>query len=64
MVRKMRIFPVTPEVDEEVNEFLMNLADRRVRKATVDLQYVVSQTEPKGKYEVTVLYRSPVHRSV
>lgn len=64
MVRKMRIFPVTPEVDEEVNEFLMNLADRRVRKATIDLQYVVSQAEPSGKYEVAVLYRAPAHRTV
>lgn len=59
MVRKMRIFPVTPGVDEVVNEFLMILADRRVRKATIDLQYVVSQAEPSGKYEVAVLYRSP-----
>ena len=64
MDRKMRVFPVRPEVDEVVNQFLMILADRRVRKATIDLQYVVSHREPDGKYEVAVLYHSPVHRSV
>lgn len=64
MTRRMRVFEVRPEVDDEVNEFLMDLAGHRVRKATIDLQYVVSREQPSGKYEVAVLYRSPAHRTV